>query len=348
MPVYPMEKDSQEVIKKVLIVAAFMALLVVSFLVVQPFIPPILTALILAYVLRGPYRKLNKKFKKPNTLAFLFCLAVTIILFIVVLFLAQIAIGEIIKFYSHTQTQDVLAPLRVIFAKLGPTEGFSAPMGVFFDQAIEKGASSLMTFATTQIMNIPFLILQLFVLLFILFYSLKDSELVSVYVKNILPFRKKIRDRFFIRFKQVTSGVIYGMVLLGAINGIVCGIGFYALGAPSPFILTILATLLGILPVIGTWAVWMPVSIGMMMSGSPVMGAILFVYCAVATNVSTNLVLPRIVGKKARLSNAIALVGMLGGLQLFGIIGLIIGPLILDYLILFIEFYKRKQIGRLI
>ncbi len=337
----------RDVIKKIISIGIFVGLAIVAFLILKPFITAILTALILAYLFHPLYKRANERFKKPTLIALLICIGTAIIVIALLFFIARFAVSELIDFYAYTQTHDIMAPLKVLFSKVTPAEA-TYQLTAFFDQAVEKGASSLFNLVSKTLINLPFLLLQIFVMFFIMFYFLREGSTLYGYSKDILPFRKKIRRRFSIRFREITRGFLHGMVIVGLIQGVVAGVGFYIFGASQPFILMILATLAAILPLIGAWIVWFPVGIGLLIKGSTLAGIGLLIYGAVIVGYVDNLIRPSIVGRATKMSNAIVLLGMLGGLRLFGLIGLIVGPLVLDYLIIFIEFYRTKQIKKLI
>lgn len=339
-----MDKD---VIKKILGIGIFVGLAIVAFLILKPFITAILTALILSYLFHPLYKRANERFKKPTLIALLICIGTAVIILAFLFLIARFAITELIDFYTYTQTHDIIAPVKVLFLKTVPAEA-AYQLSAFFDQAVEKGTSFLFSFVSKMLVNLPLLLLQIFVMFFVMFYLLREGSSLYEYSKDILPFRKKIRQKFSVRFREITRGFLYGMVIVGLIQGIAAGIGFYVFGASQPFILTILATLAAIFPFIGAWIVWFPVGVGMLIKGSTVAGIGLLIYGAVVVGYIDNLIRPFIVGRATKMSNAVVLLGMLGGLRLFGIIGLIIGPLVLDYLVIFIEFYRTKQIKKLI
>jgi predicted PurR-regulated permease PerM len=161
------------------------------------------------------------------------------------------------------------------------------------------------------------------------------------------PFSAKTEKIFIERFSNITKAVIYGMFIVGIIQGIVTGIGLYIFKAPQPLLLTMFATLFGIIPIVGPGLVWIPVSIGMIISGKVANGIGLALYGFLIINWIDPLIRPYFVKKRAGMPHIIALVGMLGGGYLFGIIGFVLGPLILGYLSLFLDFYRTKTLHEL-
>jgi predicted PurR-regulated permease PerM len=102
-----------------------------------------------------------------------------------------------------------------------------------------------------------------------------------------------------------------------------------------------------ILPMIGAWIVWLPVSIWLISSGQVTSGIILLLYGAIIVSWIDNVLRSYIVSRKTNLSSGIVFIGMIGGIIVFGTIGLLLGPLILAYLIVLLDAYKNKQFGKL-
>ena len=139
--------------------------------------------------------------------------------------------------------------------------------------------------------------------------------------------------------------VIFGQIIIGIFQGIFTGIGLFIFKAPSPLILSIVAIFVGIIPLIGPWLVWFPVAIYLLLlSGNTFGGIGLMIYGLIIISWIDTIVRPLIVSKTAKVSSPIVLIGMVGGLFVFGILGLIIGPLILSYISLILEMYKDKKL----
>lgn len=336
--------SSQDNVKKIIGIAIVAILIFMAFLLIRPFIISIITAAILAYLFHPVYVKANEKFHKPNLSAFLVCIGIVLILVSMIFFTTQFAIKELVDFYTYSQTHDITAPLKAIFLKVSPTGPSTYQITTLADQAIEKGTSYLFDVASETIVNLPMILLQLFVIFFVMFYFLREGYTLVEYSKNLLPFKESIRKRFMARFRTIIRGFIRGTILVGVIQGGCAGIAFYILGVSQPFILTLLSILAAIIPFIGAWIVWLPVAIGLFIRGSTITGVILLVYGTVFVSYVDNILRPIIVGKMVKMPNVIALLGMLGGLHLFGIVGLVLGPLILDSVIMIIDIYRQKQI----
>jgi predicted PurR-regulated permease PerM len=147
--------------------------------------------------------------------------------------------------------------------------------------------------------------------------------------------------------KGITSSILYGQILVGMIQGIFVGIGIFLFRIPNALVLTLLALLFGVLPIVGTAVVWVPLAIYLFVTGN-VWAAIGIIFFGLLSAFADNILRPLIVSKRANISPSIILVGMIGGIFFFGILGLILGPLILSYLLIILEVYRKKSVPGLI
>jgi predicted PurR-regulated permease PerM len=124
-------------------------------------------------------------------------------------------------------------------------------------------------------------------------------------------------------------------------------LGLYFLGVPKALTLTVIAAIVSIIPVLGTWLVWFPVGIILLITGNTFSGIFVLLYGAFFVSLIDNLLRPYILSKKSSLHIVLSVIGTIGGLYLFGIVGLILGPLILAYVVIIIEFYKEGKLNEL-
>jgi len=179
------------------------------------------------------------------------------------------------------------------------------------------------------------------------YFVLRDKKEVLDYIRSISPFSKDVEKKLFESSKGITASVIYGQVIVGVIQGIIVGIGFFIFGVTNALFLTLLAILAGIFPVVGTTLVWLPIVIYFMIAGDglPAIGVLVF---GLISSTVDNFLRPMIVSKRTNLHSAVVIIGMIGGLFMFGILGLILGPLILAYLIILLEVYRKRAFPKIL
>lgn len=336
-----MEKD----VKKVLAIIIFIVLLVLGFFMIKPFIAALLFAAIFAYMLYPLHKRFVKIIKKENLSAGIITFFFIAVLTVILWFIAQIAIREAFNLYLEIQKVDLFTMINNLLSNIFiDSPELSRQAALSIQQTIVQSINAFMESLGKVITDAPILFLEVFVTFFVTFYFLRDGKKIISNIYDILPFEGKIKDRFLKRSKEIANATIFGQIIIGLIQGITAGISFYLFGAPSPLFFTILATFLAILPFVGPWLVWIPVGIVMIATGNVVNGVALMLYGLLVVGLIDDFVRPHIVGKKAKINPALALVGMLGGLALVGPVGLIIGPLVIEYILILVQIYRKKKV----
>ena len=198
--------------------------------------------------------------------------------------------------------------------------------------------------------SLPAIVLNLFIVFFIMYYMFKDGVKLVETVKNILPLRKQRQDALIEQFSQVASAVIYGTVIVAVLQGVLAGIGFFLFGVPSPIIWGIITAVVSLIPFLGPYVVWFPVSLVLMASGYYsgeglilLRGLGLFFYGLLLVSGIDNVLKPRIIGRKAKIHPALVFLGIIGGVNFFGLVGFVIGPVIIAMLKTAFEAYIKER-----
>jgi len=332
--------------KRIMTMIIVIFLVVLSFFLLKPILLSIVVALILAFVFSPLYDYFFRKLKSENLSAFLVCILLALLIVLPMWFLTPIVIDQSFKVFLASQQMDFVTPLKTIFPDLFASEAFSTEVGSIIQSFVTKVTNSLVNILSQLILNFPTLFLQFIVVFFTFFFALRDKEIFIDYIKSLLPFSKEIEDKLFKSSKDITASVIYGQVIVGILQGLAVGIGFLIFKVPNALFLTLLACLAGIFPIIGTTIIWAPVVIYLLIAGNtfPAFGVAIF---GLISSSLDNLIRPIIVAKRARMHSSLILIGMIGGLFLFGILGFILGPLILAYLLIILEIYRNKKSPRI-
>jgi len=333
------EKD----FKKITITLAVIILLVLAFLVVRPILMAIILGIILAYLFKPLYKKLKKKIKSENLSAFIILLGVLVTVLLPLVLLIPVIARQILNIYLSMQQVDLALVLKDVSPALFQSLSTSADFIAMTSSLTSNIASFFLNSFKDLIFNIPSILLQTIIVLFTFFFMMRDHEEMKEYIKSLSPFSKEVQGRFYSKFEQVTSSILYGQLVVGIAQGIIAGFGYLIFGVPNTLLLTIITMLVGVIPVIGPWLIWIPIDIYLFLSGDTTQGIGLLIYGLLIINWIDSLIRPLVVSRMTKMNSAIALIGMVGGLYMFGILGLILGPLILAYLLLLAEFYKQKK-----
>jgi len=329
-------------LKKIAAPIVLIILIVLSFLLLKPILMSIIVGIILAYIFSPVYRKIHKRIKSKNFPAILISIILIIVILVLFWFLIPVIVEQSVKVYFASQQIDFITPLKNLFPSLFTSQEFSNEVSNIIHTFVTKATSSLMNSLSHLIINFPTLFLHLLVVAFTFFFVLRDEEEILDYVKSLLPFSKDVQKKLFDYTKGITSSVIYGQIIIGMIQGILTAAGFFIFSVPNATLLSLLAVLAGVLPIIGTTIVWLPVVIYLFIGGNtvPAIGVMIF---GLLSNIVDNFIRPVIVSKATKIHSALVLIGMISGLFFFGVLGLILGPLILAYLLVILEVYRNKK-----
>jgi predicted PurR-regulated permease PerM len=194
-------------------------------------------------------------------------------------------------------------------------------------------------------LNIPDMLMGMLIIGFVFFFTLRDSEQLKEFVSGILPLNKVQQTILAKQFTDMTDSLIYGTIILGVLQGIFAGIGFLLFDIPNALTLTIFAIILGVLPIFGPIMLWVPIAIVMLASGNYTLGIGYAIYNSIFTSGMETVLRPYIISQKTDLPQVMVLIGMIGGIFVFGVFGLLIGPLILAYFLTLLKAYREKSLA---
>jgi predicted PurR-regulated permease PerM len=192
-----------------------------------------------------------------------------------------------------------------------------------------KAAGSFLVAGATQLTaGTATFLLNLFVMLYAMFYFLRDGRVILEKIFYYTPLNHADEVQVLERLTSVTRATIKGTLVIGIVQGALAGIGFWVAGLDGAAFWGTLMAVLSIVPGIGAALVWVPAVIYLFIIGQSLAATLLLVWCAAVVGTIDNLLRPKLVGKDAKMPDLLILVGTLGGLFLFGPIGFIIGPLV--------------------
>lgn len=332
----------KEYFKKIASTGIILTLLVLSFFLLKPILLTIILAMMLAFLLHPLYLKIKKLIKSQSLSAILICIILAFLIITPIWFLTPILLKQSFQIYLGAQQLDFITPLTKIFPNLFASETFSQEIGSTLYSFVTNLTNSIVNLIADLIRDFPRLFLQLLILFFTFFFVLKDKDKIVNYVRSILPFSKEVEDKLFKSSRGITVSVIYGQAVLGIVQGLLVGVGFFIFNVPNALFLTILAGIAGIFPIIGTTVIWLPTAIYLFAKGNLISAIGVILFGLIASGLD-NFVKPVFISKRIDLHPALLLIGMVGGMLLFGLVGVILGPLILAYLLIILEMYRDKR-----
>lgn len=329
---------SNKDIRRIFVSSVLLILAVAAFLIIRPIILSIFGGLILAYIFSPIYKRIYRTIHERNTATTIMCIFVLLIIIVPLWFTIPAVIQQIFELFNISQNID----FTQIIAKLFPSSSteFREKLVTIVIEFTGDIASTIFNYFISLLQSLPSLLLNVAVVLFVFFFALRDQESLREFMSGISPFRKDKETILVTRFKDITSSIIYGYIIVGIVQGLALGLGLLIFGIPKALTLTLLGAFASMLPMVGPWFIWIPVTITLLVAGKVGVAIAFAVYCGFFVSTIDNILRPYIVSRKSGVSSVVVLVGMIGGLFVFNIIGLILGPLILSYLVLFLKAYK--------
>jgi predicted PurR-regulated permease PerM len=210
-----------------------------------------------------------------------------------------------------------------------------------FDSTLDQLRQSIVGLAPNILGSIAELTLGLFIMFFVMFYGFREGQTFVTNIKNLMPLETGLKDSLFDEMRTVTQAVLYGQVLTAVIQGGLGGIALLVFGVPNALFWGAIMIIMAFLPLLGTPLIWVPAGVGLIMDGQITQGVLLLVFGATVVMNIDNFLRPKLVSGRTNVHPVLILIGVLGGLRVFGFIGMLVGPLILAVLVALIKFYEQ-------
>jgi predicted PurR-regulated permease PerM len=308
--------------------------------ILRPYSGAILWATILAIVFAPPYRRLASSMHQRRTLAALVTLVIILMIVILPLTLVgALLVQEGLSVYERIQSGD-LNPAKYFQQVFGALPGWLTDLFDRFELTNfglmqERLSSSLMKgsqFLATQALSIGTntfdFILDLFIVLYLLFFLLRDGDGLTRRIRDAIPLYPEQQRDLFKKFTAVIRATIKGTLVVAIVQGALGGLIFWFLGVHAPALWGALMAVFSLLPAVGSALVWLPVAIYFLATGAIWQGIVLIAFGVLVIGLVDNVLRPVLVGKETKIPDYIVLVATLGGIAIFGINGFVIGPLI--------------------
>ncbi|MGB6431714.1 MAG: AI-2E family transporter [Candidatus Acidiferrales bacterium] len=330
------------------VVVALLAYFVFS--IFEPFLAPLGWAGVMVVVFY-PFQKRLERRMPPGRAALVSTLGVTLILIVPVLALVTLSVHEaagvvhaiapsfgtgwptltdLSNFSGVTDLSSLPGPIGRAGAWLDSK--FPAQHAVnivaMVQRAVVYGASFLGSKLGSIFRNAIVFVFDLFVTLFALFYIFRDADWIVANFRRLLPFSPAARERILSQARELINASVTTSLVIAAIYGVVGGISFAVLGLGAPIFWGAVMAFLSMLPVVGAWPVWLPATIYLFASGHWERAIVLLAIALVVIGTTDYVVRPIMVGKCSELSGLVVFISVLGGVAVFGPLGLVLGPIV--------------------
>ena len=324
--------------------------LVLTFFIVKPFLLTIVMAGIFTITLRPLYKKILWLTRGYNTLASLLTVFIAVICILLPLLILSTQIfREAVQLYgSLAQNDEGGKSLLISFIEgTGKTfEGFMPGAGHFFktlsdniDVYLKQGLAWLVNHLGVVLSEVSSWVLDLFIFFVSLYYLLKDGQGVTKTILKLSPLDKVDTNTIFDRLHTAVNSVIKGSLFIALLQGVLMTAGFWMFGVPNAALWGAVTVFAALVPGVGTGLVLIPGVIYLFIVENMFGTVGLAIWGIVFVGLVDNLLRPKLVGDALELHPLLILLSIIGGLILFGPIGLFLGPIIMSLLFAFIATY---------
>ena len=299
-------------------------------LMAQPFLPAVTGAVVLAVITQRPYTWLKATLKQPTLIACTSVVVVSIGIIGPAFFLAH-SIGS--RVFSVVRAVQTGAAQRGIQQFLDQSPRISAMLQYFMDkisleQAFDRSAGFIATNLTVILGGSVNALTQAVIMLFLLFYIYRDEDRGLSYLRSIMPLHDAETSQLFTQVADTIRATVLGHLGVAIIQGFVAGIVFAILGISEAVLLGIVTVFFAMVPSFGAFVVWVPIAIYLVITHHWVQAAFLLIVGSLVISTLDNFLYPVLVGTQLRLHTVPVLLSILGGIWLFGITGLVLGPVV--------------------
>jgi len=326
-------KTTSDRLTTVLSYGALLLLIYVVFRIVEPFLQALAWSGVLAIFFYPVHQRILRRLK-PNRAALVSTLGVTLLL---------IAPALVVLVYTARQAIDATAEVQTALMdphKALPTHALAwirhqlprAWQSMDFSQPLRQGAESIATFLGSRlaglVKNLFTFFVDLFIAIFALFFMFRDGEEIVRGASHLLPFDEAIQEDMLRESRDLIFASVAVALVIAVLQGVLGGVAFAVGGISSPIFWAVLIAFFSLVPVVGSALIWVPGALFLGFSGHWGRAIAVLVICGGVAGLADNIVRPLLLRNRTHLNELLLFLGVLGGLQVFGLLGLVIGPTI--------------------
>ncbi len=320
------------------------------------YISAIVLALLIAGVFYPVYSWVKRRFKDREISASLFMtLFIFLVLIIPLSWFASTLSNEAFEFYNTTRNAVSLQKIQQTFESdsiwIQRVKNLGSMVGIeFTPETLQTLTASvgkevglfLYNQGRSMASNLFSLLVHFFLMMMTIYYLFRDGMRLKDYIGRLLPVPEAQMEKVVGTFQEMGRAIIIGNGLSGAVQGVLGGFGFFFFGLSSPFLWGSVIAFMAFLPVIGASIVFIPAGVILLLQGNMGMGIGFLIYNISYSSIIEYLIKPRVIGQEMQMNSLLVFIGIIGGIKLFGILGIIYGPLIITIFLTLAEIYRLE------
>lgn len=332
-----------------LLVAAALALYL-CWLMLQPFVNVLAWAIVLVVVFHPVHRRLLARTQRPATSALLSSLLVIFIILVPLAVISMLLFNQLSGAANNLQAN--------VSGLLDPNSPVTGPALRWIGQYVNveqllsqesilerlKGMGGAIAGRTLGFVGgLVGVVVQVFFVIFTMYYLFRDGDRIVQSLPDILPLKRAESAIILERTRNVISASLYGVLVIAIIQGTLGGLAFWALGLPSAIVWAVVMTFLSMIPMAGSFVVWVPAAIYLAATGHWGKALILAAWGALVIGTVDNFLRPKLVGEKTKLHELFIFFSVLGGLHVFGVVGIVLGPVVLAITLALLDVFRQVE-----
>ncbi|HLA11373.1 MAG TPA: AI-2E family transporter [Pyrinomonadaceae bacterium] len=305
-------------------------------LMLKPFVGVISWAAVLVIVFYPVHKRIERRTRRPAIAAMLSCVLVILVILVPVTLITIAVINELSGAAQNLQS--------AVNYLTNPDSSLAGPVLGWLGRYVDISRYTTDEYLLGQLRNVSgslagrtlgliggviSIIVQMFFVVFTMYYFFKDGDRIVSTVQDLLPLSRNQAEEVIGRTREVIDASVYGVISIAIIQGTLGGIAFWALGLPSAIIWGVAMTFLSMIPMLGAFIVWVPAAIYLALAGHWVKAVFLVAWGGIVIGMIDNFLRPKLVGSRTRLHELLIFFAVLGGLSVFGVLGVILGPVVL-------------------
>ncbi|MBU1027047.1 MAG: AI-2E family transporter [Candidatus Margulisbacteria bacterium] len=333
--------------RRTIAIIAVIVFAVLAFMIIRPFLVAIIGAAVLGYLFHPVYKFIAKYIPKPlpaeSISAFLTCILIILIVLIPMISITGLLVAEARSGYIYLQKVVTAPDFRFDLPPI--VNEHIGDLSIQYKDQIANLGSQLVKWLQGVLTGIPNVFLNIFITIFSVYFVLRGGGNINKFIQEFFPLPGGRYKQIFKRFDELSRGMVMGQIVVGLIQGVLAWIAFVILGVPSPVLWAFLTGIISIIPLLGAALVWFPIAVYLFSSGYIIgtawKGIALLLYGILVISTVDNFLKPKIIGERAKIHPLVILFGILGGIQLMGLPGILMGPLILTLFDVVMEIFRE-------
>lgn len=330
----PATRTTSDRLTTVLSYGALLLLGYTSYLIFGPFLVPLAWSAILAIFFFPLHERMSRRFK-PTAAALASTLLVTFLLIVPALAVLWYTTGQALEAAGALQRAllkpDSALPAHVVEWIRGhlPQSLSNIDLSAPLREGAQKVAAFLAGKLGALLKNLLSFFVDLFILLFSLFFMFRDSDRIVRAVRHLFPFDPAIQEGVIRESRDLIFASVAVGLIIAAIQGALGGFAFGVTGISTPLFWGVVIAFFSLVPVVGSALVWVPAALWLGFAGHWGKAVVILIICGGVAGLADNVVRPLLLRNRTHLNELLLFLSVLGGLQVFGLLGLVIGPTII-------------------